>query len=87
MISGMAGSENSSPSQFRGLHQAVFVLEQLCKGHSRDKVIEDLNGDQQLVDMWMNFLIHNQWVIRDIHSEEWVLTEKGKRWIYQIEKP
>lgn len=85
MSSGLTRNDDTNPSQqLRGFHQAIFVLEQLCKRRSRDEVVEDLKGDKQLVDLWMNFLIHNHWITLDTPSKEWVLTEKGKRWIDQI---
>jgi hypothetical protein len=45
-----------------------------------------MHSDKQLVEMWTNFLLHNYWITFDGLTAEWVLTDKGKRWIKQIRK-
>ncbi len=76
--------ENDEPAGLRGLEQAIFVLEELCGGEKKSELIRRMRGDKQLVDMWMNFLQHNHWITYDKGTREWVLTEKGSRWIIRI---
>jgi len=42
------------------------------------------NKTYSRVDMWMNFLIHNHWIAYSRYSNNWTMTDKGKRWIDQI---
>jgi hypothetical protein len=72
------------PLELHGLPQAIFILEHLCKGKSEDELIEQLDGDRQLVDMWVNFLVHNHWIVNDGSSDGWIITGKGRRWIETI---
>jgi hypothetical protein len=74
------------PCHLHGLEQAIYILEQLCGGKEKTVVIREMHGDKQLVDMWANFLLHNYWITFDRLAREWVLTDKGKRWIKQIRK-
>jgi hypothetical protein len=74
------------PSHLHGLEQAIYILEELCGGKEKSVVIGEMHGDKQLVDMWTNFLLHNYWITFDGLAREWVLTDKGKRWIKQIRK-
>jgi len=36
--------------------------------------------------MWMNFLEHNHWMVNNESAREWVLTDKGKEWVKNIER-
>ena len=74
------------PSHLHGLEQAIYILEQLCGGKEKSVVIREMHGDKQLVEMWTNFLLHNYWITFDGLAGDWVLTDKGKRWIKQIRK-
>jgi hypothetical protein len=54
------------------------------EGDTEDKIAIALGGDRQLVKMWVSFLVHNNWVAHvhdDIMSEKWIVTDKGKIWI------
>jgi len=50
----------------------------LESGQCKSEVIVEFEGDKQLVDMWMSFLLHNKWMEKTI--DEWVVTEKGREW-------
>lgn len=76
--------ENDDPPGLRGLEQAVFVLEEICGSERKSELIRRMRGDKQLVDMWMNFLQYNHVISYDKSVGEWMLTEKGRRWIKRI---
>ena len=65
------------PTLLRGLAQAKFVSESLCKGDTEEIVIGKFRGDGQLVKMWINFLRHNGWIRYDAVAESWSMTDKA----------
>ena len=48
--------KRKDPYDLRGLEQAIFLLEQLCRGRDRNVIIGQMHGDEQLVSMWTSFL-------------------------------
>lgn len=40
-----------------GLRNAAYVLLCLEKGQNRKEIVEDLRNDEQLVDVWLSFLL------------------------------
>ena len=56
------------------------MLKCIEDGVSESEIVELFQGDRLLVDIWKNFLIHNQWLNLPIDSK-FEVTDKGKEWI------
>lgn len=63
-----------------GLKKALFILHCLQKGQTRKQIVELLNGDDNLFDIWISFLMQYDWIEQRNESEEWYVTSKGKEW-------
>lgn len=72
------------PPSLRGLLQAVYVADCLCKGYLVSDLVSKFDGDDQLVEMWISFLKHNHWIYFDSPTTSWLMTEKGKRYAYDL---
>ena len=70
------------PPNLRGLLQAVYVADCLCKGDTVSDLVAKFDGDAQIVDMWINFLEHNHWLLFD--AGKWTMTNKGLRYAYDL---
>ena len=66
------------PMKLSGLHQAEYILSCMVEGQSREATITKFKGDEQLVQMWTLFVVHNHWVERDQFGKI-TPTEKGRR--------
>jgi hypothetical protein len=47
-------------------------------GKTEQEIIVALEGDEQLVKMWIGFLVHNRWIEKP--NGKWFATAKGKVW-------
>ena len=63
-----------------GLKKAMFILHCLQQGQTRRQIVELLNGDDNLFDIWISFLMQYDWIEQRNESEEWYVTSKGKEW-------
>ena len=63
-----------------GLKKALFILHCLQKGQTRKQIVELLNVDDNLFDIWISFLMQYDWIEQRNESEEWYVTSKGKEW-------
>jgi hypothetical protein len=72
-----------SPS-LGGLKKAMFVLQCLDRGQSKQQIVELSNGDEELVDVWMSFLMQYDWIEQKNESDEWSVTAKGREWYKEI---
>jgi hypothetical protein len=59
-------------------------LRRLEEGQNNDQIIQEFDGDSQLVEIWTNFLVHNHW-IKNNELGEMTATEKGRLWIRKYE--
>ena len=50
----------NDPQGLKGLRQAMYVLDCLHDGLSEDHIIENCDGDAQIVKIWMDFLKDNR---------------------------
>jgi hypothetical protein len=66
------------PIKLAGLKQAAYVMGCLARNDSEQQIIETLDGDAQLFDIWKSFLRHNQWITET--TEGWSVTAKGSMW-------
>ena len=76
-------------TELQGMHAASFILRGLCTGKDKGELLEELQGDAQLFDMWMVFLVHNHWVEKRMSKGKgvkWVMTVKGKEWVDRLER-
>jgi predicted transcriptional regulator len=68
----------------RGLKQALYILHGLEEGRDNGQIIQEFDGDRQLVEMWTNFLVHNHWIKKN-KLGKMMVTEKGSLWIRKYE--
>ena len=57
----------------------MYILDCLHDGLIEDQIIANCDGDSQLVEIWIDFLAENRWIIKDSANKRWVLTDKGKQ--------
>jgi len=69
-----------------GLKRAVYVLHCLDRGQTRKQIVEALNGDEKLVDVWISFLMQYDWIEQQNESNEWSVTPKGREWHEEISR-
>ena len=67
-----------------GLQQATFILKSLVTGQNKEEIVFNLGGDAQLVDMWISFLKHNNWIETN-RDGQWSVTSKGSTWKKRID--
>ena len=73
---------NDRPARLTGLQQASFILEQLAEGRMPPQIINSLDNDSQLVEIWIDFLVDIKWIVRDgTGVNGYFITEKGERWL------
>jgi len=45
----------------------------------KSKIVELFQGDKQLVELWVSFILHNKWAVNHSGSiKKWEATEKVK---------
>ena len=69
-----------------GLKKAMYVLQSLDRGQTRKQIVEALNGDENLVDVWFFFLMQYDWIEQQNESDEWLVTPKGREWLEEISR-
>ena len=67
-----------------GLKKAMFVFQCLERGQTMKQIVEALNGDEQLVNVWISFLMQYDWIEQHSDSDEWSVTPKGREWYKEI---
>jgi hypothetical protein len=77
-------SNKIDPLQLSGLAQAIYVLKALEAGVPENEIIEQFEGDEQLVQIWISFLFHNRWM--EHPNGKWQASNKGKEWIKRFPK-
>ena len=60
------------------MKQALYVLKGLTDSHTEKMVIEEFNGDEQIVRIWIGFLKDNRWMTRDHVKNKWIITDEGR---------
>jgi hypothetical protein len=86
---------DADPLRIPGLKQAVYVLQCLECGDTEETIIKKFEGDSQIVRIWINFLIHNHWVLKSTREPGrienycperscWTVTSKGHEWASKI---
>lgn len=75
------GAKN--PIKLIGLAQAVYILKCFEAGRTEEQLVKEFGGDGQLIQMWINFMQHNHWMLRSESRSGWSATDKGKSWIYK----
>jgi len=69
-----------------GLKKAIYVLQCLDRGQTRMQIVEALNDDEELVDVWFSFLMQYDWIKQNGDSDEWSVTPKGREWCEEISR-
>lgn len=67
-----------------GLKKAMFILQCIDRGQTRKQIVEALNGDEKLLDVWIFFLMQYDWIEQQNESDEWSVTSKGREWYAEI---
>lgn len=62
--------------------QAIYILKCLQDGMTEKEIIERFEDDQQIVEIWKSFLIHNRWI--EHPDGKWEVTPKGAEWIQKV---
>lgn len=75
-------NNKSHPLGLKGLRQAIYIFRELELGRTTDGLVKDFDGDQQLVDIWLSFLLHNRWI--EQKGGQFVATEKGRGWAKKL---
>lgn len=65
----------------------MYVLQCLERGQTRRQIVEALNGDEDLVDVWISFLMQYDWIEQKNESNEWSVTSSGMEWYEKISRP
>ena len=81
----IAVRQQQSPTTLSGLRQAIYIMRCLDNGEYFEQIIEKFGGDEQLVKLWMSFLLHNK-CIQYPRDYKWLITDKGKRWIEKYDE-
>ena len=68
------------PTKLSGLRQAIYIMRCLDNGEYFEQIVQKFDWDEQLVRLWMSFLLHNKCIQNPV-DHKWLVTEKGKRWI------
>lgn len=63
-----------------GLKKAMFILHCLQKGQTEKQIVELLNGNAKLFDIWISFLMQYNWIEQRNESDEWYVTPTGREW-------
>jgi hypothetical protein len=56
----------------------LYVLKCLENGMTKEQIAVLFDNDSQLVNIWIDFLIDNRWIIPDMPNGRWIVTEKGR---------
>lgn len=68
-----------------GLKKAMYILQCLYRGQTRKQLVETFDGDEQLVDVWISFLMQYDWIEQQGESDDrWSVTAKGREWYGEI---
>jgi hypothetical protein len=79
------GQQQPLIKKVSGLRQAIYIMRCLDNGEYFEQIVERFGGDEQLVKLWMSFLLHNK-CIQNPLDHKWLITEKGKRWIEKYDR-
>ena len=61
------------------LKQALYILKSISEGRSRRDIVEEFDGDEQLVSIWIDFLNEHGWLVEG--SNKLIVTEYGRMMI------
>jgi hypothetical protein len=78
VLTAFQNGEDSHPERLSGLRQAMYVLSQIQSGTTLDSIVRACDDDRQVIDIWITFLKERDWIVRDVSTDRWALTEKGK---------
>jgi predicted transcriptional regulator len=66
------------------LQSSIILMRAIQRNKSRASINAAFNGDVQLVNMLLSYLLHNHCIERESNSKsKWTVTLKGTNWISQ----
>ena len=81
----MIFSESARHGKLTALQQATYVLEKLSEGKLPPQIVDEMDDDIQLVEIWMDFLVEMQWIERNTAAASgYIVTDKGKKWLAKL---
>lgn len=81
----MIFSGSARPAKLTALQQATFVLEKLSEGKMPPQIVDEMDDDIQLVEIWMDFLVEIRWIERNTAGASgYIVTDKGKEWLAKL---
>jgi hypothetical protein len=75
----LEGKVQNLSRSLSALEQALYVLKCISEGRSRKDVVEEFDGDEQLVSIWIDFLNEHGWLVEG--NNKLTVTAKGKMMI------
>jgi hypothetical protein len=67
------------------LGTAIYILKCINEGQSKKEIIYNLDNNEQLVSVWIEYLKHVHWLENDI-SGNLLASEDGKSWIKKYDE-
>ena len=79
---------SARPAKLTALQLAIYVLEKLSEGKMPTQIVNKMDDDIQLVEIWMDFLVEMQWIERNTAAASasggYIVTAKGKEWLAEL---
>jgi DNA-binding PadR family transcriptional regulator len=75
---------NDRPSRLSGSKQIEYILKRLTEGKTISQILDDFDGDIQLVEIWTSFLVENRLIKREderTSRKRYAVTEDGWIWL------
>ncbi|MGB6672220.1 MAG: hypothetical protein WBE34_07295 [Candidatus Nitrosopolaris sp.] len=77
----MLGQKVQNPGRsLPALKQALYILKCISEGQSRKDIVDEFEGDAQLVSIWIDFLHEHGWLVEE-NNNKLTLTEDGGKMI------
>jgi len=68
------------------LESAVYVLRCIYEGKRKDEIVQQFDGDEQLVSLWLTFLKANDWLQENQYANgQLEVSEQGRQWLEKFE--
>ncbi len=77
-LSAGSGSTSAKLGEQEGLPRAFYVLKCIYEELTEGEIMGRLNVDNDIVELWFNFLNEIGWLRWDMSNGTWVLTDAGK---------
>jgi hypothetical protein len=71
----------TDPLKLSGLGQATYIMKGISESEPLEKIIKKFEEDEQLVKLWMSFLLRNKCIQKPTGDHRWLVTDNGIQWI------